>query len=142
MKRTQFAQLSAVLTLLLVLGAVLSYFLLLDMSTSKHVKESRHFRRTVQSCESAISKAETDHKKGEFKMYFGSGIDMDEDRFPFTFYKRIEEQYGIEIIYTGDLGNPYFACYNLKMDSLLSEKIGHKTIENLYRAMHREQYPD
>ncbi|WP_299704292.1 hypothetical protein [uncultured Pontibacter sp.] len=142
MNRTKFSQLMAVLTLFLVLGAVLSYFLLLDMSTSKHVKESRRFRTTVQGCESAISKAETDHKKGVFKMYFSSGFDMDESRFPYTFYKRIEEQYGIEIIYTGDVGYPYFGCYNLKMDSLLSEKIGRKTIDSLYRKMHREQYPD
>ncbi|MBD1398441.1 hypothetical protein H9Q13_14815 [Pontibacter sp. JH31] len=106
------------------------------------MKEMRHFFSTVDSCESAISKAETDHNKGEFKMYFSSGFDAYENKFPFTFYKRIEEQYGIEIIYTGDVGHPYFSCYNLKMDSLLIEKIGYKTIENLYKAMHREQYPD
>jgi hypothetical protein len=142
MNRTQFAQLSAVLALLIVFSAVLSYFLLLDMSTSKHVKERRHFFTTVNSCESAVSKAEADYRKGSVKMYFPSGIEMREDRMPYTFYKRIEEIYGIEIIYTGDVGYPYLECYNLKMDSLLTEKIGHNTIESLYREMHREQYPD
>jgi hypothetical protein len=142
MNRVQFSQLLAVLTLFLVLGAVLSYFLLIDMSTSKHVKELRHFNRIVNSCETAISKAESDYTKGSVKMYFPSGLEMDENRFPYTFYRRIEEQFGIEIIYTGDLRYPYLDCYNLKMDSLLSEKIGHNKIENLYREMHRKQYPD
>ncbi|EJF10741.1 hypothetical protein [Pontibacter sp. BAB1700] len=142
MKRTQFAQLAAVLTLFLVLGTVLSYFLLLDMSTSKHLKELRLFYKIVDSCESAAAKAEADYAKGAVKMYFPSGLEMDQNRFPYTFYRQIEEEYGIETIYTGDLGYPYFSCYNLKMDSLLSERIGQNTIESLYREMHREQYPN
>jgi hypothetical protein len=142
MRRRSFVQLSAILTLFLVLGTVLSYFLLLDMSTSKHVKELRYFSTTVDSCESAVSKAITDYSKGSVKMYFPSGLEMRKDRMPYIFYKRLEESYGIEIIYTGDVGYPYLDCYNLKMDSLLSMKIGHNTIENLYREMHREQYPE
>ena len=142
MNRTQFAQLSATLALLLVLGTVLSYFLLLDMSTPNYLKESRQFDRVVDSCETAISKAERDYAKGDVKMYFGTGFDMDENRFPFTFYKRIEKQYGIEIIYLGDSPSPYLGCYNLKMDSLLSKKIGSNAIKNLYEEMRREQYPN
>lgn len=141
MIRRHFVQITAVLTLFLVLGAVLSYFLLLDMSTPKHMKELRKFDSVVSSCETASAKADADYAKGIVKMYFGMGIDSDEKRMPYTFYKRLEKDYGIEIIYTGDLIHPYIGCYNLKMDSLLSEKIGRNTLDNLYKKMHREQYP-
>ena len=140
MIRRHFAQIAAVLTLFLVLGAVLSYLLLLGRSTAKHVKETRDFRATVDSCESADLRAKADHQRGVFKMYFTSGLEMREDEFPYTFHRRLERDFNIVVIYTGDVGYPYFSCYNLKMDSLLSEKIGHNTIESLYRKMHSEQY--
>lgn len=73
-------------------------------------------------------------------MYFTGGFDEDMLSFPHTFYKQLEEKYKIEVILAGDVGYPHFCCYNLKMDGLLSGRIGEGTIEKLYQKLHKAEY--
>ncbi len=74
-------------------------------------------------------------------MYFSSGVlEEHQNGFPYNFYNRLESEYNIEVIYTGDVGNSLHKCYNLMMDDLLDEKLGKHTIEDLFNKLRDEEY--
>lgn len=130
----------AVITLLL-FATVLAYFLTLEAHYSKDREETRKFSFLIKSCEEAEEKAEADFEKEEIRMFFSSGVeDEHHSKFPYSFYKRLEEDFGIDIIYTGDVFSSFHKCYNLKMDDLLDEKLGEHIIEGLFNELRDKEY--
>lgn len=144
MKQTikpQYPSVIAVALLLLLFTFVLSYLLVLDASYPLDWKLTREFNFSVKTCEEAEKKAEEDFKRGIARMYFSNGaFEERASGFPDNFYLRLEKDYGIDVIYTGDVMSSHFKCYNLRMDDLLDEKLGKNTIENLFNKLRDEEY--
>lgn len=129
--------------LLLLTGVILSYFLYEKASYTSDWKETVKFSRNIKSCAEAERKAEADYKHGLIRMYFSGDLtEQNQDRFPYNFYKHLEEDYGIDVIYTGDRLSAHHKCYNLRMDDLLDEKLGEHTVEELFNRLREEEYPN
>lgn len=134
---------SAAVILIVLLGIILSYFLLVDAAYTSDWKETVKFSHSIKSCEGAERKAETDYKRGLIRMYFSGGItDQNQDKFPYNFYNHLERDYGIDVIYTGDVLAASYKCYNLRMDDWLDERLGNHTIEDLFNKLRDEEYPN
>jgi diphthamide synthase (EF-2-diphthine--ammonia ligase) len=129
------------LVILMLFATVLTYWIIEDASYPADWKEARNFNLSVKSCGEAERKAKADFERGVIRMYFSSGV-MEEHHngFPYNFYKRLEEDFGIDVIYTGDVYSSFQKCYNLEMDELLADKVGEDTISELFQKMHREKY--
>lgn len=139
--KPQYPTVIAVVLLLLLFTAMLSYLLILDASYPLDWKLTREFNYSVKTCEEAEKRAEEDFKRGIIRMYFGNGtFEERASGFPYNFYKRLEEDFGIDVIYTGDVYSPFHKCYNLEMDDMLDEKLGERTIENLFNELRDEEY--
>lgn len=140
--KPQFSSTVAVALLLLLFAIVILYLLVIDASYTTDWKETRKFPLTVRSCTEAEQKAVADFDKGVIRMFFSSGVVGEHHTgFPYNFYKRLEEDFGIDIIYTGDVCCSFSKCYNLKMDELLEDRLGKHTIEGLFNELHDKEYP-
>ncbi|WP_139237173.1 hypothetical protein [Pontibacter akesuensis] len=136
-----YSAIVAAAVLLSIFTAVLAYIITVEASYSSDWKETRNFNLTVDTCDEAKSKAENDFERGLVRMYFSSGVlEEHQNGFPYNFYNRLESEYNIEVIYTGDVGNSLHKCYNLMMDDLLDEKLGKHTIEDLFNKLRDEEY--
>jgi hypothetical protein len=130
----------AAMMILFMLSMVLAYTIVTDVANSFSGIEMDNFRRNVKSCEQARTKAKSDFTNGNIRMFFNSGFDDDRNGFPYNFYKQLEDTYAVKVVLAGDVGGEYFGCYNLTMDSLLSQRVGSETIEKLYYKLHAEKY--
>ena len=124
------------LVILLLFATILTYWIVDERSHPADWKEARNFNLSVKTCGEAERKAKADFERGVIRMYFSNdAVEERPNGFPYSFYKRLEEDFGIEIIYTGDVYSSFHKCYNLEMDDLLDEKLGERTIENLFNEL-------